>query len=174
MEIKVAAEKEKKKIDSYEKAILSFGEAVKAFRKGNSEKAVESFKALIEKYASEKELVDRAQTYIKICQKVKNKETTPPKTFTDFYESGVLLMNQGSFEEALKLFKKAIDKDPDHAKILYFMAAIYLSMGDADQSLEFLKKSIQKDKYFKILAQNDSDFEELRENKKFKILTKLA
>jgi tetratricopeptide (TPR) repeat protein len=83
-------------------------------------------------------------------------------------------MNQGSYEEALKLFKKAIDKDPDHAKILYSMAAIYQSMGDADQSLEFLKKSIQKDKYFKILAQNDSDFEALREDKRFKILTKLV
>ena len=54
------------------------------------------------------------------------------------------------------------------------MAAIYQSMGDTDQSLEFLKKSIQKDKHFKILAQNDSDFEALREDKKFMILTKLA
>jgi hypothetical protein len=54
------------------------------------------------------------------------------------------------------------------------MAAIYQSMGDTDQSLEFLKKSIQKDKYFKVLAQNDSDFEDLREDKKFKLITKLA
>jgi hypothetical protein len=54
------------------------------------------------------------------------------------------------------------------------MAAIYQTMGDTDQSLEFLKKSIQKDKYFKVLAQNDSDFEALREDEKFKILTTLA
>jgi tetratricopeptide (TPR) repeat protein len=83
-------------------------------------------------------------------------------------------MNKGDYEEALKLFNKAVEKDPNHAKILYFMAEIYQSMGDSDQSLEYLKKSIQKDKYFKILAQNDSDFEALREDKKFKILTKLA
>ncbi len=170
----MATEKEKKKIDSYEQAMSSFGEAIKAFRKGNCEKAVESFKALIEKHASEKELVDRARTYIKICQKIKNKETIPPKTFDDFCENGVFLMNQGRYEEALKLFKKAIEKDPDQAKILYFMAVVYQSMGESDQSFEFLKKSIQKDKYFKILAQNDSDFEALREDKKFRILTKLA
>jgi tetratricopeptide (TPR) repeat protein len=170
----VPADKEKKKIDSYEKALLSFGGAVKVFRKGNCEKAVELFKALMEKHASEKELVDRAQTYIDICQKIKGEKTTPLETFNDYYENGVLLMNDGNYEEALKLFNKAMEKDPKNAKILYFMAAIYQSMGDSGQSLEFLKKSIQKDKYFKILAQNDSDFEELRENKKFKILTKLA
>jgi tetratricopeptide (TPR) repeat protein len=170
----VPVEKEKKKIDSYEKAIQSFGDAVKAFRKGNCEKAVELFNALKEKHASERELVDRAQTYIGICQKVKSEEPTPLKTFDDFYENGILLMNEGNYEEALKLFNKAVEKDPNQAKILYFIAAVYQSMGDTDQSLEFLKKSIQKDKYFKILAQNDSDFEALREDKKFKILTKLA
>jgi tetratricopeptide (TPR) repeat protein len=170
----VPAEKEKKKIDSYEKAILSFGDAVKAFRKGNCEKAVELFKALMEKHASEKELVDRAKTYIEICQKVKGGKEAPLKTFDFFYENGVSLMNQGEHEEALKLFNKAVEKDPDHAKILYFMAAIYQLMGDTDQSLEFLKKSIQKDKFFKVLAQNDSDFEALREDKKFKLITKLA
>lgn len=170
----MAPEKEKKKIDSYEKAILSFGEAVKAYRKENYEKAVEAFEALIEKHPSERELVDRAQTYIKICQNIMKKEVLPSKTFDDLYESGVVLMNLGKYEEALKLFNKAVEKKPDHAKILYFMAAIYQSMGDSDQSLEFLKRSIQKDKYFKILAQNDSDFEDLREDKKFKLLTKLA
>jgi len=170
----VAAEKEKKKIDSYEKSIQSFGDAVKAFRKGNCEKAVELFNTLIEKHASEKELVDRARIYLEICKKVESEKTILLKTFDDFYESGVLLMNQGDYEEALKLFNKAVEKDPNHAKILYFMAAIYQSMGDSDQSLEYLKKSIQIDKYFKILAQNDSDFEALREDKKFKILTKLA
>jgi tetratricopeptide (TPR) repeat protein len=170
----VAPEKEKKKVDSYEKAILSFGDAVKAYRKGDCNKAVEMFEALKEKHASERELVDRARTYIKICQNIMKKETFPTKTFDDLYESGVFLMNLGKYEEALKFFNKAIEKNPDHAKILYFMAAIYQSMGDSDQSLEFLKKSIQKDKYFKILAQNDSDFENLREDKKFKLITKLT
>jgi tetratricopeptide (TPR) repeat protein len=170
----VAAEKQKKKIDSYEKAILSFGEAVKTFRKGNCEKAVELFKALMKKHASEKELVDRAQTYLEICQKVKSEKTIPLKTFDDLYENGVILMNKGEYEEALMLFNKAVEKDPSYAKILYFIAAIHQLMGNTDQSLEFLKKSIQKDKYFKILAQNDSDFEALREDKKFIILTKLA
>ncbi len=170
----MAPEKENKKVDSYEKAILSFGDAVKAYRKGDSKKAVEMFEALIEKHASERELVDRARTYIKICQNISKKETLPTKTFDDLYESGIFLMNLGKYEEALKLFNKAIEKNPDHAKILYFMAAIYQSMGNSDQSIEFLKRSIQKDKYFKILAQNDSDFENLREDKKFKLLTKLT
>jgi tetratricopeptide (TPR) repeat protein len=170
----VAVEKEKKKIDSYEKALLSFSQAVKALRKGDCKKAVESFEAMIEKYPTEKELVDRAKTYIKICQEGTKKETYPLKTFDDYYEYGVYKMNRGELKEALELFQKALEKNPSQAKILYLLAATYQLMKETDQSLEFLKKAIQKDKYFKILAQNDQDFEPLREDKKFKILTKLA
>ena len=109
----MAPEKETKKIDSYEKAILSFGEAVSAYREGNYEKAVKAFEALIEKHASEKELVDRARSYIKICEIITKKEALPSKTFDDLVESGVFLMNLGKYEEALKLFDKAIEKSPD-------------------------------------------------------------
>ncbi len=170
----MAVEKEKKKIDNYEKALLLFGQAVKAFRKGDCEKAVQSSKTLIEKYPSEKELIDRAKTHIKICQEGMKKETYPLKTFDDYYEYGVYKMNRGELKEALELFQKAVEKDPSQAKILYLLATTYQLMEETDQSLEFLKKAIQKDKYFKILAQNDQDFEPLREDKKFKILTKLA
>lgn len=170
----MAVEKENKKIDNYEKALLSFAQGIKAFRKGDCGKAVESFKELIEKYESEKELVDRAKTYTKICQEAKTKETMPLKTFDDYYEYAVYQMNRGNYQEALTLLQKALEEDPAQAKILYLLATTYQLLGEKEQSLEFLKKSIQKDKYFKILAQNDQDFEPLRDDKKFKILTKLA
>jgi hypothetical protein len=46
-------------------------------------------------------------------------------------------------------------------------------MDQADPCLENLKKAIQADKFFRILAQNETDFEPLWEEKKFKLITRM-
>jgi hypothetical protein len=40
--------------------------------------------------------------------------------------------------------------------------------------LDHLKTAIQLDSFLKILAQNDTDFEPLWEDKKFKLITRMA
>ncbi len=47
-------------------------------------------------------------------------------------------------------------------------------MEEKEECLAHLKKAIQMDKYFSILAQNESDFESLREDKKFKLITRMT
>jgi hypothetical protein len=47
-------------------------------------------------------------------------------------------------------------------------------MGQPEPALDYLKKAIQKDKLFSTLAQNEPDFEPLWDDKKFKLLTRLA
>jgi hypothetical protein len=47
-------------------------------------------------------------------------------------------------------------------------------MGEAETALDLLKKAVQKDKTYAVLAQNEPDFEPLWEDKKFKLITKLA
>jgi len=47
-------------------------------------------------------------------------------------------------------------------------------MGKIEECLEHLKKAIQLDKGFSILAQNESDFEIIREDKKFKLITRMT
>ncbi len=47
-------------------------------------------------------------------------------------------------------------------------------MGKEDECLEYLKKAIQLDKFFGILAQNEVDFESLKESEKFNLITKMS
>jgi tetratricopeptide (TPR) repeat protein len=170
----VSAEKDKVNLDNFEKTLSSYGQAVKAFRRGDCKKAIEYFGTFIEKYPKDKELVDRARIYIKICEGRGKKDAIALKDFNDYYEMGVYRLNQGAYEEALTLFKKALEKDSDEGKIIYLIGKTHYLMGDRDKYLDYLNSAIQVDKMFKIFAQNDLDIEDLKEDKKFKLITKLA
>jgi len=170
----VAGEKGKLKKNDYQRALLAYNQAMKTFRKGSFVKAAELLKAFTEKHASEKELKDRAFIYLDICQTRQRKEKVQLDTIEDYYQYSVFKINQGEYKEALKLLEKALQKKPKEGKILYLMADAYCLMGKKQECLEQLKKAIQVDKFYSILAQNEADFESLREDKKFKLITRMV
>ncbi|MGB9893200.1 MAG: hypothetical protein ACPLRA_02215, partial [Candidatus Saccharicenans sp.] len=57
------------KRDDYQKALSLYTQGIKDFRRGDYEKATESFESLMEKYPEEHELVDRAKVYLSICKR---------------------------------------------------------------------------------------------------------
>lgn len=170
----VTKEKEKIKKDDYEKALSAFHQAVKVFHKRELGRAKELLKSFTESFTSERELVDRAQIYLKICASEQKKEKPLLKTFDDYYQYSIILLNQGNHDEALKLLEKAREMKPKEGKVLYLMADVYCLQGDTEKCLEHLRKAIQIDKFFSTLAQNESDFEPLWEDKKFKLITRMA
>jgi tetratricopeptide (TPR) repeat protein len=166
--------KEKNKKDDYEKMLSNYSKAMKSFHKGDYEKAAELLLDFLDKHPDEKEFVDRAQIYIEICKGREVKEKIPLKTFDDYYQYSVYKINQGKYEEALKLLEKARDMNPKEGKVFYLMADAYCLKNDKERCLEHLKKAIQLDEYFRILAENEIDFEPLKEDKKFKLIIRMT
>ena len=164
--------KERLKKDLYEKTLAAYGQAMKAVRKGDYAKAKELFQAFLEKYNTEKEFVDRAQMYLAICENREKKATISLKTFEDYYEYAVYNLNQRNHGEAIKLLEKAKTQKPKEGKVSYLIALTYCQMEDTEKCLENLKDAVHKDKFFGTLAQNESGFESLWEDKKFNIITK--
>ncbi len=165
---------QRSKKDEYQKALAAYGQAVKEFHKGEFDKAVESFKGFIEKFPADREIVDRAKTYITIAQKRPKKESVSLKGFEDHYRYGVVKINQGDYPGAVKVLEKALEFKENEGLVYFLLADVHSLMGQADSALDYLKKAIQKDKTFSVLAQNEPDFEPLWEDKKFKIIAKLV
>jgi tetratricopeptide (TPR) repeat protein len=165
---------EKTRKDAYEKALAAFGEAMKEFHKGRLDRAQELLKAFLEKYDSEKELVDRARLYLHMTQEKGKKETVSLKTIDDYIYYGVYKINAGAYEEALKLLEKALEMDQEEGRVYYLMADAQILMGKPDEAMECLKKAFQKDKLYRILAQNETDFEPIWDDKKFKLITRMT
>ena len=167
-------EKEKAKKDKFQKALMAYGQAMKPFHKGAYLKASELLKNFIEKEDTEKELSDRAEMYFKICEEHLKKKSVSLKTFEDYYNYGVFKINQGDYEDALSLLNKASELKPKEGKIPYLLATVYSRMEKLEESLELLEKAIQIDDFFAILAQNEVDFESIKEDKKFQLITGMA
>lgn len=165
---------EKTKKDAYEKALSAYGEAMREFHKGRMDKAQELLKSFLEKYDTEKELVDRARIYLEIAKEKGKKETVSLKTIDDYFYYSVYKINRGDYEDALKLLEKALEMKEEEARIYYLMANAYVIIGKTEEALECLRKAFQKDKFYRILAQNEIDFAPLWEDKKFKLITRMT
>jgi tetratricopeptide (TPR) repeat protein len=165
---------QRSKKDEYQKALAAYGQAVKDFHKGEFEKAIESLKGFIEKFPADKEIVDRAKTYLAIAQKRPKKENVSLKDFGDYTRHGVFKINQGDYPGAVKVLEKALEFKEKEGLVYYLLADVHCLMGQTDAALDYLKKAIQKDRTVTVLAQNEPDFEPLWEDKKFKLIVKLA
>jgi tetratricopeptide (TPR) repeat protein len=172
LEKKLPTAKEKTQKDIYTKTLNAYEQAVKAFRKGDCVTAKELFESFLEKFTTEKELVDRANIYLSLCEKRKKKESVSLKTFDDYYDYAMLMHNDGELEETLKLLEKAKKLKPKEGKVPYLESLTYCLMEDVDSCLSSLKDAVHRDKFFSVLAQNEPGFEPLWEDKKFKVITK--
>ena len=164
----------KTKKDAFEKALAAYGEAMKEFHKGRLDKAQELLKLFLEKFDTEKELVDRAKVYLQMTQEKGKKETVSLKTMDDYVYYSIYKINSGAHEEALKLLEKALEMKEEEGRVYYLMANAHILMGKPDEAMECLKKAFQKDKFYRTMAQNEIDFEPLWDDKKFKLITRLT
>ena len=162
--------KDKTRKDEYQRSLDAYTQAMKAFHKGDFEKAETLLEAFLEKHASELEIVDRAKLYLSICQEKKKKRTVFLKTFDDYYQYAVYNLNMGDHDEALKLLDKAGQMDPKEGRIPYLTALAQVLKGNVDECFEPLKKAVSLDKFLKILAQNETDFQTVREDERFKAI----
>ncbi len=167
---------DKVKKDEYQKALAAFADAVKEYRKGRSEKAAEGFREFIAKFASEKELVDRARVYLSVITGKAGapKEPAPLKTLDDYCHYAVYLMNAGGWEEAQKVLEKALKLEPDEPRVHYLLADLACLTDRIDDCFEHLAKAVKGDKGYRVMAQNEADFSAVRDDKRFKVLTRLA
>jgi tetratricopeptide (TPR) repeat protein len=139
------------KKDEYQKGLAAFGQAMKEFHTG-----------------------DRASIYLALAQKHPKKETVSPRTFEDYCRAGVARINQADYAGAGKFLEKALEFKQNEGLVHYLLADVHCLTGRQDDCLDELKKAIQKDKMYAVMAQNESDFQALWEDKKFKVLTRLA
>lgn len=165
-------EPRRKKLDDYQKALELYSKAMGYFHKRDFTKAIELFKEITTKYSSEKEVVDRANLYLSISENRLKGKKIELKSFDDYFYYGIYKLNSGEYDEAIKFLKIAQNKAPNEGKIYYMLANAFILKEDNRSALDYLKQAIRLDSFFKILAQNEVDFEPLRQNKEFQKLVK--
>ena len=77
-------EKKQTSKNDYQKALSSFGNAMKHFHKDDLDKAKQSLEDFVKSHSEEKELLDRAKLYLEIIKQRGIKDSIPLKSFEDY------------------------------------------------------------------------------------------
>ncbi len=76
----------------------------------------------------------------------------------------------GRYKEALADYNRALEIKPEHPRTLYNLACLFSLWGKIDDALTYLEKAIDKDAKYREDAKTDPDFNNIREDPRFKKL----
>lgn len=152
-----------------ENARKEYDRGVAALQRKKIEEAERHFLELTQKYAEEKELVDRARVYLAVCERQRNSSANSLSEPEDFYYAAVLEKNRGNVDGAIEHLKRAARKNGG-GKVDFLLACCYAQRGESDSALEYLKRAIGEDQRNRILARHDSDFDPVRDSPEFQEL----
>ena len=152
----------------YQQALEIFERAIKALGRKDFERSRGLLDSLVEDFADQQELVERARTYRVLCDR--SRRSARPKTFEELLNYGVVLHNRGDFDLAVKYLRQAVDIHPRNEGALYCLAAAQARAGDAPAALKALKSAIHANPASRAQARRDADFEPLREAAAFQAL----
>jgi len=161
-----------------EKIIKEFSGAVQMFSKKEYEKTEKVFESISERYKDSEyysvlEVQMRATVYKNICHAQLNPKKIELTGDEDYLNEGIYSLNAGNVDRALELLnhlEKNGYKDP---YVNYLLSIVYLRKEDINRSMEYLKKAVEKDKFYKIIAHNEPDFDSLVENEVFATIVHL-
>ena len=148
------------------KALKTFEAGVKKLLDGNNSEAAKDFQALLDDPPTDLGLVLRARQYLSAAISVKTMEPNLT-TAEDMYNHGVVLLNDGDIEGALKILGVAAKQAPKDDRIMYVRALALGISGDEEAATEQLQAAIKANETNRVYAHNDPDFAPLHGNPRF-------
>ena len=148
------------------KALKIFEAGVKKLLDGKNSEAAKDFQALLDDPPTDLGLVLRARQYLSAAISIKTMEPNLT-TAEDMYNHGVVLLNDGDIEGALKILGVAAKQAPKDDRIMYVRALALGISGDEEAATEQLQAAIKANETNRVYAHNDPDFAPLHGNPRF-------
>lgn len=146
-----------------EKAIKEMERGLHSLHKQSYGEAVNHFQAILGGFPQEKELLDRAQMYLRVCRNMmQEKKSASNRKPEEMFYLGVMKANEASYDEAVEFLDRALQSNPRDDRAHYVMASTRALKGDRELALKHLQEAIGLNGTNRVYAQNDPDFEPIR------------
>jgi Tfp pilus assembly protein PilF len=130
--------------------------------------SAEALRNVIERYPDERELLERARLYLKVCERELEPKEPAPKTPDEWVYAATVALNAGDETAALRHVQKALSEDARHDHAHYMMAVITARRGDTAAALEHLRQAVTLNPENRSLARQDPELESLRADVTFR------
>jgi tetratricopeptide (TPR) repeat protein len=149
--------------------VAIYERGVQALQRHDYLGAAELFRTVIDRYPEERELLERARLYLRVCERETARHAPPPQTSGDHVYAATVALNAGDHAAALSHLQRALTVDAENDHAHYIMAAALSLRGRHDEALHHLKRSIELNPDNRSQARQDPDLENIRAHEGFRL-----
>ena len=144
-------------------AVAIYERGVQALQRHDFAGAAEMFRTVIERYPEERELLERARLYLRVCERETARNTPPPETPAEQVYAATVSLNAGDHATALHHLQRALNADPENDHAHYIMSAALSLRGRREEALEHLYRAIELNPDNRAQARQDPDLDNIRD-----------
>ena len=148
-------------------AVAVYERGVQALQRHDFQTAAGFFRTVLERYPDERELLERARLYLRVCERETSRQPSTPKTPAERVYAATVALNSGDHSGALDHLQRALGEDPESDHAHYIMAVALGMRGRVDEALKHLRFAIGLNPENRGLARQDPDLEAIREHQSF-------
>ena len=149
-------------------AVAIYERGVQALQRHDFAGAAELFRAVIERYPEERELLERAHLYLRVCERETARRAPPPQSSGDHVYAATVALNSGDPTTAVNHLQRALNADQENDHAHYMMATALSARGRREEAIEHLKRSIALNPHNRTQARQDPDLENIRDHEAFR------
>jgi Tfp pilus assembly protein PilF len=147
--------------------VAIYERGVQALQRHDFQAAADQFRTVQDRYPEERELLERARLYLRVCERETARQPAGPKTPAERVYAATVALNSGDHDGALGHLQRALTDDPDSDHAHYTMAVALGMRGRVDEALEHLRNAIGLNPDNRALARQDPDLESVRDHDRF-------
>ena len=125
--------------------------------------AADALRTVIDRYPDERELLERARLYLKVCERELEPKEPTPKTADELVNAATVALNAGDDTTAVQHLSRALGENPRHDYAHYMMAVASTRRGDVMRAIDHLRHAISLNPENRSLAKQDPEFDALRD-----------
>jgi tetratricopeptide (TPR) repeat protein len=148
-------------------AVAIYERGVQALQRHDYIAAADQFRVILDKYPEERELLERARLYLRVCERETARQPAGPKTPAERVYAATVALNSGDHAGALDQLQRALTDDPESDHAHYTMAVALGMRGRVDEALGYLRNAIGLNPDNRGLARQDPDLESVRGHDSF-------
>ena len=148
-------------------AVAIYERGVQALQRHDYVAAADQFRVILDKYPEERELLERAHLYLRVCERETARQPAGPKTPAERVYAATVALNSGDHAGALEHLQRALTDDPESDHAHYTMAVALGMRGRVDEALGYLRNAIGLNPDNRGLARQDPDLESVRGHDSF-------
>jgi tetratricopeptide (TPR) repeat protein len=152
---------------TYPAAVATYERGIAALQRRDYQSAAEFFRELMARFPEERELQERAQVYLRVCERELAAAATP-RTNEEKLVAATVAFNGGDYTRTLTLLDEVLREDPKNDLAEYMAAIVYCAKGNLDAAIGRLLRAIELNPENRNLARQDGDLEALHDLEAFR------